>query len=345
MTSLDYNESTYFSNQSITNNSNITSMSHIRSKSNEKTIDSVYKFSEDSKSLPKISNKINYYLSNLVNDIADLNEEPRDFYIKKLKNKKKINLKNINFNDKKFSLKFKLMNKNIFNENNNNNKNDFKSPKLNRHLKYRLISLSPNNKQININNNNSKIITKNSREKTIIPQQPKILNDFENFGKISIKELYSKKRLLNDLKEIDKKSSNNVKLINNSNRNENKFSKIMNNHFNTQFKKNKKLILNSDEFLKPDLSKNPFSFIKNKKLNKINKFYYNLDQIIMKINSLNSYKNMYEKMKELNENNFEKKKFFFDKNFQEKNHKKFQKLINQSQNLKNNITKRINNFE
>ena len=57
MTSLDYNETTFFSNQSI-NNSNITSMSHIRSKSNEKTIDLVYKFNEDSKSLPKISNKI-----------------------------------------------------------------------------------------------------------------------------------------------------------------------------------------------------------------------------------------------------------------------------------------------
>jgi hypothetical protein len=65
----------------------------------------------------------------------------------------------------------------------------------------------------------------------------------------------------------------------------------------------------------------------------------------MKINSLNSYKNMYEKMKELNENDFEKKKLFINKNYQEKNHKKFQKLINQSQNLKNDITKRINNFE
>ena len=341
MTSLDFNESTYFSNQSATNNSNITSMSHMRSKSNEKTIDFVYKFSEDSKSLPKISNKINYYLNDLVNDVADLNEEPRDFYIKRIKNKKKINF---GLNDKKSSLKFKLMNKNIFNE---NNKNEFKSPKLNRHLKYKLISLSPNNKKFNINNiyNNNKIVIKNSRENSIIPQQPKILNDFENFGKISIKELYSKKRLLNDLKEIDKKSSNNVKLITISNRNENKFSKIINNHFNTQFKKNKKLILNTDEFLKPDLSKNPFSLVKNKKLNKINKFYNNLDQIIMKINSLNSYKNMYEKIKELNENDFEKKKLFINKNYQEKNHKKFQKLINQSQNLKNDITKRINNFE
>ena len=37
MTSLDYNETTFFSNQSI-NNSNITSMSHMRSKSNEKTL-------------------------------------------------------------------------------------------------------------------------------------------------------------------------------------------------------------------------------------------------------------------------------------------------------------------
>jgi hypothetical protein len=61
----------------------------MRSKSNEKTIDFVYKFSEDSKSLPKISNKINYYLNDLVNDVADLNEEPRDFYIKRIKNKKK----------------------------------------------------------------------------------------------------------------------------------------------------------------------------------------------------------------------------------------------------------------
>ena len=43
--------------------------------------------------------------------------------------------------------------------------------------------------------------------------------------------------------------------------------------------------------------------------------------------------------------NSKKKKHFINKNYQEKNHKKFQKLINQSQNLKDNITKRINNFE
>ncbi len=359
MTSLDYNETTFFSNQSI-NNSNITSMSHIRSKSNEKTIDLVYKFNEDSKSLPKISNKINYYLNNLVNDVADLNEEPRDFYMKKIR-KKKINLKGSKLPDKKSSLKFKLMNKNIFdeNDNNNTNKNEFKSPKLNQRLKYRIISISPNKKKINIDNiydNNSNIDNsnidnsnfhnrQNSKEKTIFQFQPKILNDFEKSGKISIKELYSKKRLLNDLKEIDKKSLNNVKLLKITNKNEKKISKNFYNHFNTQFKKDKKLILNTDEFLKPDLKNNPFNFIKNKRLNKINKFYNNLDQIIMKINSLNSYQNMYEKMKELNENEFEKKKHFINKNYQEKNHKKFQKLINQSQNLKDNITKRINNFE
>ena len=278
-----------------------------------------FNFPEEYNSLPPLKLKINYCTNELSEDLSTLRDErylnnnPNNNSNFNIKNKNKNNLlknntsskifKNYNFQRsviKPSLYQTERMKKNF--ERTINNFNFLEDPMKVRIKKYRLQIL--NKKQNSESDTLKYYLTSSNIE--------------------DIKE--DKKKIIKQLKELDKSSSLTNKIISkrNAEKNEEIFKIIK-----KRIKRDKKMLFLTDEFLEPEKIK-PFDIP-----NKNNAFYSNLDNIIHKIKESSlSTSIIFNNLKRLNHKTKEFIKRKNDIKIQNKGFEKFDKLISNGEIIK-----------